>query len=149
MRHYESEGQQSVCGHTNTGRWCRRSADGTGAGPQHTSRLFPWVGIAQALIFTQGGLSTQPDLPAGWPIIFCWIFTGHRLSCLTPKDHSTMQWGLPGRGPGGAALPQISEDEGVGPAPPCGVQGLAVLGTWCERLNVESGIRTGADGADT
>lgn len=149
MRHYESEGQQSVCGHTNTGRWWRRSADGTGAGPRHTSRLFPWVGIAQALIFTQGGLSTQPDLPAGWPIFFCWSFTGHRLSCLTPKDHSTTQWGLPGWGPGGAALPQISEDEGTGPAPPCGVQGLAVLGTWCERLNVESGIRTGADGADT
>ena len=120
-----------------------------GAGPQHTPRLFPWVGIAQALIFTQGGLNTQPDLPAGWPISVRWIITGHRLSCLTPKDHRTTQWGVPGWGPGGPALPQISEDEGMGPAPLCGAQGLAVLGTWCKRLNVESGIRTGADRADT
>lgn len=120
-----------------------------GAGPQHTPRLFPWVGIAQALIFTQGGLNTQPDLPAGWPISVCWIITGHRLSCLTPKDHRTTQWGVPGWGPGGPALPQISEDEGMGPAPLCGAQGSAVLGTWCKRLNVESGIRTGADRADT
>lgn len=66
-----------------------------------------------------------------------------------PKDHSTTQGEVPGWGPAGPALPQISEDEGVGPAPLCGVQGLAALGTWCERLNVESAIRTGADGADT
>ena len=64
-----------------------------GASPRHTPRLFLWVGIAQALIFTQGGLSTQPDLPAGWPIFVRWIITGHRLSCLTPKDHRTTQWG--------------------------------------------------------
>lgn len=48
-------------------------------------RLFPWVGIAQALIFTQGGLSTQPDLPAGWPVFVSWVFTGHRLSCLPQR----------------------------------------------------------------
>ena len=66
-----------------------------------------------------------------------------------PKDHRTTQWGVPGWGPGGPALPQISEDEGMGPAPLCGAQGSAVLGTWCKRLNVESGIRTGADRADT
>lgn len=71
-----------------------------GAGPQHTPRLFPRVGIAQVLIFTQGGLSTQPDLPAGWPISVRWIITGHRLSCLTPKDHRTTQWGGPRLGSG-------------------------------------------------
>ena len=48
---------------------------------------------------------------------------------------------VPGWGLDGPALPQISEDEGVGPAPPGSAQGLVVLGTWRERLksNQESG----------
>lgn len=53
--------------------------------PTAHARLFPWVGIVQALIFTQGGLSTQPDLPAGWPVFVSWVFTGHRLSCLPQR----------------------------------------------------------------
>lgn len=148
MRHYEPEGQQSVCAHR-VGRWWRRSAD--------IGRCRP---TAHAPTLPLGGHPTGPDLHPGWSEHTawpsCWVahicsLDYHRTPPLLPDPQGPPHHavGVPGWGPGGPALPQVSEDEGMGPAPLCGAQGLAVLGTWCERLNVESGIRMGADRTDT
>lgn len=96
-----------------------------GAGPWHTPRLFPWVGIAQALIFTQGGLGTQLTFPLRGPIFVYWIITGHFSPAWPPRTTAPRSRG-PRLGSGWSCT--ASDFWGwrrAGPAPPGSAQGLA------------------------
>lgn len=149
MRRYESEGQQSVCGHTDTWRWWRRIAHVGGCRPMAHARLFPLGGHRQPWSSPRVVWAHSLTFPLRGPYLFAGL-SQDTASCLTPRTTAPRRAEVPGLGSGGPALPQISEDEGAGPAPPGQCPGLGGAWHMAWQTKVQSGNQDGSrPGADT